>query len=102
MVFIGGAQLCRGYLHLEAGSDVFIDDPFVPGERLYRTGDLAWRLPGGGIRLAGRADHQIKIRGFRVEPAEVEAALLSHPHVAQATVFARPGEGGAPELVALS
>ncbi|WCM87221.1 non-ribosomal peptide synthetase [Acidovorax sp. NCPPB 3576] len=100
MVFIGGAQLCRGYLHLEAGSDVFIDDPFVPGERLYRTGDLAWRLPGGGIRLAGRADHQIKIRGFRVEPAEVEAALLSHPHVAQATVFARPGEGGAPELVA--
>ncbi|WP_284429178.1 non-ribosomal peptide synthetase [Acidovorax sp. SUPP950] len=100
MLFIGGAQLCRGYLHREAGSDAFIDDPFNPGERLYRTGDLAWRLPGGGIRLAGRADHQIKIRGFRVEPAEVEAALLSHPNVAQATVFARPGDGGAPELVA--
>ncbi|SDE75800.1 amino acid adenylation domain-containing protein [Paracidovorax valerianellae] len=100
MVFIGGAQQCRGYLHREESGEAFLDDPFVPGERMYRTGDLAYRLVGGGIRLAGRADHQIKIRGFRVEPAEVEAVLVLHPQVSQATVIAVTGEGGAPELAA--
>ncbi len=84
---VGGAQLCRGYLNRDAG-DRFVPDPWRPGERLYRTGDLACLLPEGGLRLAGRLDHQIKVRGFRVEPAEIEAALLGLPGIRQAVVMA--------------
>ncbi|QSI32378.1 amino acid adenylation domain-containing protein [Variovorax sp. RKNM96] len=98
-VYVGGAQLCRGYLNREPG-DAFVPDPFEPGERLYRTGDLAHVLPEGGIRLAGRADHQVKIRGFRVEPAEVEATLLALPGVRQAAVLAAPGTDGGVQLQA--
>lgn len=98
-VFIGGAQLCRGYLNREPG-EAFVADPFRPGERLYRTGDLAHVLPEGGIRLAGRADHQVKVQGFRVEPAEIELALLAQPGVRQAVVLAVPGAGGATMLAA--
>lgn len=90
-VYVGGAQLCRGYLNREV-EGAFVDDPLRPGERLYRTGDLAHVLPDGGIRLAGRADHQVKVRGFRVEPAEVEAALLAQPGVRQAVVLAMSGD----------
>jgi amino acid adenylation domain-containing protein len=86
-VYVGGAQLCRGYLNREA-EGAFVADPFLPGQRLYRTGDLACVLPEGGLRLAGRADDQVKVRGFRVEPAEVEAVLLSLPGVRQAVVLA--------------
>ncbi|MFM9926614.1 amino acid adenylation domain-containing protein [Variovorax sp. H27-G14] len=102
-VYVGGAQLCRGYLNRDDlnrsdlnrdGEGAFVQDPFRPGERLYRTGDLAHVLPEGGIRLAGRGDHQVKIRGFRVEPAEVEAALLAQPGVRQAVVLAPSGPGG--------
>jgi len=96
-VYVGGAQLCRGYLNREV-EGAFVADPFEPGQELYRTGDLACVLPEGGIRLAGRADDQIKIRGFRVEPAEVEAVLLSQPGVRQAVVLAVPGGGGDAEL----
>lgn len=98
-VYVGGAQLCRGYLN-NPSSDAFVADPHRPGERLYRTGDLAYALPEGGVRLAGRADHQLKIRGFRVEPAEVEAALLTHPGVRQAVVLPRPAGDGSLELLA--
>lgn len=90
-VFIGGAQVCRGYLDAPgqgAASSAFIDDPFRPGERLYRSGDMARYLPGGGIQLAGRADDQIKLRGFRIELAEIEAALRAVPGVGQAVVRA--------------
>ncbi|MFL9869918.1 amino acid adenylation domain-containing protein [Paraburkholderia fungorum] len=93
-VFIGGAQVCRGYLDASGRSgansanSAFIDDPFQPGERLYRSGDMARYLPGGGIQLAGRADDQIKLRGFRIELAEIEAALRAVPGVAQAVVRA--------------
>ncbi|SIT01199.1 amino acid adenylation domain-containing protein [Achromobacter sp. MFA1 R4] len=92
-VYIGGAQLANGYLRA-SGDDAFIDDPYLPGQRLYRSGDLAYALPDGGIRLAGRADHQVKVRGFRIEPAEIEAALLSLPGVQQAAVLAMPGAAG--------
>ncbi|MCY1535483.1 Tyrocidine synthase 3 [compost metagenome] len=98
-VYIGGAQLCRGYLN-RANADVFVADPFRAGERLYRTGDLAWVLPEGGLRLAGRADHQVKVHGYRVEPAEVEAALLARPGVRQAVVLAVPDAAGATTLAA--
>ena len=98
-VYVGGAQLCRGYLNREA-ADAFVADPFNPGQRLYRTGDLAYVLAEGGIRLAGRADHQVKIHGFRVEPAEVEAVLLAQPGVRQAAVLAVPDAAGASALSA--
>ena len=87
-LYIGGAQLCRGYLNREVDG-AFIADPWQPGKRLYRSGDLAWVLPQGAIRLAGRCDQQIKVRGFRVEPAEVESAIQRHARVRQAAVIAR-------------
>src|SRR5690606_13549032 len=63
------------------------------GGRLYRTGDLARFRPDGAVEFLGRGDHQIKIRGNRVEPAEIESVLLSHPGVAQAVVALRDGAG---------
>ncbi|ATA56042.1 non-ribosomal peptide synthetase [Variovorax boronicumulans] len=98
-LYIGGAQLCRGYLGGVA-AEAFIDDPFAPGERLYRTGDLACVLPGGALRIAGRADHQLKVRGFRVEPGEIEAVLLAQDGVRQAVVLPVAVPAGGVELVA--
>ncbi|MDQ0045095.1 non-ribosomal peptide synthetase [Variovorax boronicumulans] len=98
-LYIGGAQLCRGYLGGVA-AEAFIDDPFAPGERLYRTGDLACVLPGGAVRIAGRADHQLKVRGFRVEPGEIEAVLLAQDGVRQAVVLPVAAPAGGVELVA--
>lgn len=94
-LYIGGAQVCRGYLNGD-GADVFIDDPFRPGQRLYRSGDLASWLPSeqGGLRLLGRADHQLKIRGFRIEPGEIEAVLLRQNGVRQVQVLPLHSEQG--------
>ena len=97
---VGGAQLCRGYLNRD-DADAFVHDPLLPGKKLYPTGDLAVLLPAGGLRLAGRADHQVKIRGHRVEPAEIEVALLAQPGVRQAVVLAPERAEGARELVAV-
>lgn len=83
-LYLGGAQLSRGYLNRE--SDAFIDDPLRPGQRLYRSGDRARLLPDGRLQLLGRLDQQLKIRGFRVEPGELEAALLALGGVSQAAV----------------
>ncbi|MFD1623314.1 non-ribosomal peptide synthetase [Azospirillum griseum] len=89
-LIVAGAQVARGYLGASSADDGFVGgfaaDPATPGGRIYRTGDRARRLPGGGLLLLGRADDQIKIRGFRVEPAEIEAALRALPGVAQAAV----------------
>ncbi|AON54680.1 amino acid adenylation domain-containing protein [Herbaspirillum seropedicae] len=89
-LWLGGAQLARGYLDAQQDREAFIDDPWLPGRRLYRSGDLAVLLPQGGVRLAGRADHQVKVRGFRIEPGEIEAALRTQPGVRQALVLAAP------------
>ena len=98
-----GGVLARGYLgrpDLTAGR--FVPDPWSsePGARLYRTGDLARLLPDGTLEHLGRLDRQIKIRGIRVEPGEIEAALLLHPDVREAAVDLRLGPAGEPMLVA--
>ena len=94
-VYIGGAGVGRGYVGapgLTAGC--FVPDPFgdQPGARLYRTGDLGRWRPSGRLEILGRADRQMKIRGFRVEAGEIEAALRAHPDVGDAVVTSVAGE----------
>src|SRR3990172_3746196 len=100
---IGGDGLARGYLNQpELTADKFIPNPFSegPGERLYKTGDLARYLPDGDTEFLGPIDHQVKVRGFRVEPGEIEAVLGGHPAVREVVVMAREGVPGDKRLVA--
>jgi amino acid adenylation domain-containing protein len=129
-LYAGGDGLALGYLNRpELTAEKFVASPFVAGERLYRTGDLArWREVNGSaevrecgsaldrhesertsalthsrtavLEFVGRVDQQVKVRGFRVEPGEVEAALRTHPSVADARVVARTDGGEAKRLVA--
>ncbi len=88
---VGGLGLARGYLGRPASTArSFVPDPFTeqPGSRLYDTGDLARHLPDGRLLFLGRADHQIKLRGLRVELGEIESALEQHPAVKRAVVVA--------------
>ncbi|WP_134681702.1 non-ribosomal peptide synthetase [Paracoccus ravus] len=99
-LFLGGVQLARGYLgQPELTAERFLADPFLPGERIYATGDLAMRREDGAVIYLGRRDHQVKIRGMRVELAEIEAALLSSGMLAEAAVLARQ-QGETAQLVA--
>lgn len=100
-VWIGGDGLSAGYTNSSAlTAERFIADPWIPGARMYRTGDIGRFLADGRIEHLGRLDFQIKVRGFRVEPGEIEAALLNHPHVASAVVIAREDIPGDTRLVA--
>ncbi|WP_437675103.1 amino acid adenylation domain-containing protein [Sorangium sp. So ce131] len=102
-LYIGGVGLARGYHRRpELTAERFVPDPFgaAPGGRLYRTGDLARYRPDGAIEFLGRIDHQVKIRGLRVELGEIEARLLQHPDVQEAVVVARDEAHGGKRLVA--
>jgi len=101
-IFLGGAQMARGYLgRPDLTADRFLPDPLGgdSGERLYRSGDLGRWLPDGNVEFLGRVDLQVKVRGFRIELGEIEAVLAGHPGVREAVVAA-PEIGGLKRLVA--
>ncbi|WP_437756712.1 amino acid adenylation domain-containing protein [Sorangium sp. So ce1389] len=102
-LYIGGDGLSIGYLNRPAlTAERFVPDPFggVPGARLYRTGDLARFRPDGAVDFLGRADNQIKLRGYRIETGEIEAVLDQHPAVKASAVVCRDAGLAHKELVA--
>ncbi|OJT18526.1 hypothetical protein BO221_41470 [Archangium sp. Cb G35] len=102
-LFIGGAGLGRGYQERpDLTAEKFIPDPFssTPGARLYRTGDRVRYLPDGHLEYLERIDFQVKVRGFRIEPGEVEAVLGQHPAVSEASVVVHEDSAGDKRLVA--
>jgi len=102
-LYIGGAGVAAGYLNQPAETAArFVVDPFAQesGSRLYRTGDLARYLADGNIEFLGRADHQVKVRGYRVELGEIETVLSAHPGVRQAVVTVNRDQSGDQRIVA--
>jgi amino acid adenylation domain-containing protein/non-ribosomal peptide synthase protein (TIGR01720 family) len=101
-LYLTGAGLARGYLHRPGlTAQRFIANPYgPPGSRLYRTGDLVRWSTDGQLHFTGRVDHQIKIRGFRVELGEIETALRSHPHITDAIVTTQQTHDGHKRLIA--
>jgi len=101
-LLIGGIGLAQGYFRRpELTAERFIPDPFgaKPGARLYRTGDVARFLADGSIEFLGRNDQQVKLRGFRIEPGEIEAVLRQHPGISDAVVVVRKESSGEQRLV---
>ena len=102
-LYIGGAGVAAGYLNNSAETAArFVPDPFSDDldPRLYRTGDLARYLPDGNVEFLGRADHQVKVRGYRVELGEIEAVLSTHPGVREAVVTVNRDQSGDERIVA--
>ncbi|ATZ23947.1 Tyrocidine synthase 3 [Streptomyces lavendulae subsp. lavendulae] len=101
-LYLGGPQVSRGYVNRPAlTAERFVPDPFgEPGSRLYRTGDLGRMMSDGGIDFLGRVDDQVKIRGYRVELGEIQAVLIAHPAIRQATVVTDSTAPGDPRIAA--
>lgn len=100
-ICIAGPALGRGYLHLpELTAAYFVAHPYRPGERLYRTGDLGRVLPNGEIAWLGRKDNLLKFRGYRIEPGEIEAALLRQPAIKQAVITVQENNRNDKKLIA--
>ncbi len=101
-LYLSGPALARGYHHQSAlTAQRFTANPYgPPGSRMYRTGDLAHQTPDGQLHYHGRTDHQIKLRGHRIEPAEIENTLTQHPHITHATVLLHHPTPHNPQLTA--
>ncbi|MFI0913250.1 amino acid adenylation domain-containing protein [Streptomyces abikoensis] len=101
-LYVGGTGVARGYVNApDRTAERFLPNPFgPPGSRLYRTGDLVRLLPTGDIDFLGRIDTQIKVRGYRIEPGEIQAVVTEHPGVREAVVVAHEARPGEKELVA--
>jgi amino acid adenylation domain-containing protein len=102
-LYVGGTSLARGYLHQpELTAERFIPDPFgtEPGARLYKTGDIACYTAEGTLEFRGREDYQIKLRGVRIVPGEIEAVLSMHPDIQDVVVVAREGHAEEQQLAA--
>ena len=99
-LYVAGSGLARGYLQQPGlTAERFVANPFVPGARMYRTGDLVRRRPDGNLLFLGRSDDQLKLRGYRIEPGEIEAALRRHERVHDALVTVHQ-QGGQKQLLA--
>jgi tyrocidine synthetase-3 len=100
-IYIAGDGLANGYLNRpEMTAGRFVPEPFAAGRRMYKTGDLARWLPGGVLDFIGRADDQIKLRGFRIEMGDIEAILIQHDAIRDAAVVVREDAPGEQRLVA--